>query len=763
MKKHLMVLSLFAAIAVLMTGIAHAETAGLLWDSSTPGIKLTWKAPSDTRPEKVKGYNLYRSEEIGGHYNKVNDQPVTKLDYEDRALQKGKDYFYRITTIFVDGTESAPTDPVGMTAGAANAQELRLPKIDFLSSNALGKVLYMGDEAVFILSAEPGLTAKLDIEGVAAGMQMKEAEPGSYKANFIVPQGLRVKDASATATVVASNGGKASVQTKPFINFLGIRKPALSGLYAGILEAGRVGLNWPKAQGVDGADGWSVIYKDTSRILGFEGLNPVTGRIARTVAAYIDGDVAPGRTYYYVLAQYDAAGSLTAYSDNLEVTVPQAGRVSGIESVEEDSAGNTMKPGSTLKVTVKTASGCKASFALGDTISGKPLAEAESGIYTGSYTFKDGDGQFKSRVSVSLRDASGDTHFASSATFVAVDAPRVSATAAGDGKKPQVFGIKDDIQTVVGRSGRLTAGKTFTVTLKGDTGAKGYFSVGNSIWRVPMKEDPAAPGMYSGSYTVRAGDSAGVADDPLNTVFITGWLESSGGTPSDKLTGPMPVIIDTSVNIAVDISSHDLLADARSQAKVTFTVTDADGEFVPDRRLTVLIEPTAKYTGVAGSGGVDRRRDGQDAAQGVLGRLQVDFDDMTDRFGRVTATYTSGFAAKTAMVVARDFATGSVGMGYVTTSISSSVNIALTEPAGTIITAPVKPIYQLSIDVVPDPANPVHTYPGFILDTIPNSLTADGTSRASIVAVLTKDGVPAVGNTIIFGASGADGSFTKAS
>ena len=65
---------------------------------------------------------------------------------------------------------------------------------------------------------------------------------------------------------------------------------------------------------------------------------------------------------------------------------------------------------------------------------------------------------------------------------------------------------------------------------------------------------------------------------------------------------------------------------------------------------------------------------------GIYGNIQVDFDDLTDDFGRVTATYTSGFAAKTAMIVARDFSTGSAGMSYITTSIASSVNVTLVRP-----------------------------------------------------------------------------------
>jgi hypothetical protein len=765
MKKFLLTLSLSLALAALFCGPAfavsppgEAPAASLAYKG--PGIKLTWKAPADVPATKVRGYNIYRSSQILGHYEKVNATLLTDLSYEDRGLVKGKNYYYRVTTVFTDGTESKPTTPVGMTVGEAAVY--KLPEISFFTTDALGKIKYLGEEAVFILKGDAGLKAVFDIEGVATGLPMKELEPGTYKGVYKVTAGQRVENASATAVLTDARGGRATARATGGISLLGVKKPSLAGLYAGILESDRVGLNWPR---LDGSNGYYQVYRDTNRIVGMEGHAPVSGKLSAATSSYIDNDVRPGVTYYYVLVMTDLEGSVVSFTDNLEVRVPDAGRVSGME-VAEDSDGRELKPGGVLTVTVKAGAGGKAYFSLADAVKADEMKEDARGSYRGVYTVKEGDGVFKSRVSVSFRDSSGVTHFTNSATFVSVNAPKVQAGAAKvSGKKPVIRGIRDDIPAVAGISGKLAAGKTFTVTMEGDPGNKAYFSVGDGIWKVPMQEEPGTPGLYKGAYTVKPGDSAGTSPDALNRVFLEGYLEGPGGAVSDPARGPAPVVIDTSCNIKVEPSATSLPADTRSRTKVAFTVTDADGEPVKNRRLTVLVEPPPHYTGMVGGGGVGVFQPGTSADQtGQYGKLQLDFDDLTDDFGRVTATYTSGFAAKTAMIVARDFSTGSTGMSYVTTSISSSVNVTLEKAlpgAGAVVAPP--PVYQLQLEVVPDPANPVRTYPGFLVEAVPNVLTADGISRANIIATLTRDGVPVAAKTIVFAVTGAGGRLTKSS
>lgn len=770
MRKHSVAAILSLAAALLLACAAYAadatvgstvgstagSTGGATNVNSGPGIKITWKAPGDVPASKVAGYNIYRSGQSMGHYMKLNQKPIQALDYEDRGLTRGDRFFYRVSTVFSDGKESKATEPVGMAAGEPGAAEIKLPKINFITSDALGKVIYLGETVVFIMEGDPGLKATLDIAGAASGLPMSEVKPGTYSCSFTVKAGMTVRNAAATAALADAYGGKAVISTPATINFYGINRPPKSGFYAGIVESDRIGLNWNARQGFDGS---YRIYRDVSPIVGTTGLAPVAPGISGSASAYIDANVEPGKTYYYLLAAVGRGGGETVLSDSLEVRVPEAGRTSGMD-VSEDSAGKDLKPGDKLTVTVKTAHGGGATFSIGSAVRDSKLTEKDPGTYVGEYVVKEGDGVFKSRVAVSFRDAAGNTHFGNSATFVSFNAPRVAPLAVS-GRKPLAYSLKDDIQSVVGISGRLTAGETIDVTLEGEPGNKAFFNIGDGIWKVPMAEDPGAPGTYKGSYTIKPGDSAGMSPDPLKKVYLTAYLQSPAGVLSDPMTSPVPVEVDTTCNIKVDTSSPSLPADAKSHAKVTFTVTDADGKPVRDRRLTILLEPPPNYTGVVGAGGMAMPTQGQDA---MLGSLRVDFDDLTDSYGQVTATYTSGFAAKTAMITARDFATGSVGIGYITTSITSSVSVNLQPALGPPVSAASKPVYQLTLDVVPDPGNPVRKYPDFLIEAVPNLLTADGVSRANIIATLTTtSGQPVQGKTILFAVSGAGGTLTASS
>jgi Bacterial Ig-like domain (group 1)/Biotin-requiring enzyme len=736
-----------------------------------PGVLVSWNAPKDLKPDAILGYNIYRSDNVLGHYEKVNSAPVKALDFEDRGFDKyspdglelGKMYYYKITTEFSSGGESGPSEPVGMEAGGdPGSEQYMLPQIEFFTSDAVGKVSYLGDTAVFILKCTPGLAAWFSIPGVTDEVKMEEVQPGTYKGSYTVQAGVMASQVKAVARVEDAQGGRASVETPSTISLVGIAKPALKGLYAGIIEADRIGLNWPRFEGVTGR---FAIYRDTRPVIDPKSVTPLTESLSEGVSAFIDTSVAAGQTYYYVLGVLEG-GTLVASTDNLKVVVPEAGKVSGIDSVQEDSDGRTLVPGDILGVVMDTDSGGKAMFSLGDAVREVGMTESEPGVYKGSYTVREGDGVFKSRVTVSFRAADSKTRFASSATFVSVNAPRSDGTAlASGGPKPVVTGITDDIQTAVGISGRLVAGKTFTVTMTGDPGNKAFFSIGDSIWKVPMQEQADSPGTYVGSYTVRPGDNAGTSEDPLRDVYVTGYLQSPSGALSEPATNSRPVIVDTSCDIKVEVSDNMIPADARSQSRVTFTVTDADGEPVKDRRLTLLLEPPPKYTGVVGGGGMNVfDPDNQDASNGNLGKIEVDFDDMTDDFGQIKATYTSGFAAKTAVIVARDYSTGSVGMGYITTELTSSVSIALVDPSTTsTVVDQSGSVYQLVVNVVPEDPTPDVTLPYFMVNAIPDTLTADGRSRATVVATLTKDGLPAEGKNILFAVSGAGGSLTSTS
>ncbi|MGA2192042.1 MAG: hypothetical protein ABSG42_01530 [Nitrospirota bacterium] len=411
-KLHLRLVVIFTmgliAFGTVLAGVA--EPGGL-------GIKLQWKAPTDVPAAKVIGYNIYRSEAILGHYVKLNHAPVTALLYEDSGLVKGAAYFYKITTVFKGNTESKPTKPVGLQAGGT--AQITLPVIRSFTSDAFGKGVYLGQEAVFVLEGDPHLNAAFSIDEGTSYIQMKEVSPGTYRGIYVVTRGQQIINAVVTAALSNTYGGKTLMTAPDTVSFLGVSKPSVTGLRTGMLESDRVGLNWPR---VANGDGSYSVYRDTARIAGVQGLTPISGRIGGQASSYIDCTVAPGATYYYVLAFTNSAGA-TAYSNNLKVNVPAPERVAVVEAVEEDSNGAVLKSGTVLSVTLKSTPGGKAVFTLGRAIRGGEMSETEPGTYCGTYTVKDGDGIFKAKVAASLKDKSGISHVAYSSTLVTVNAP----------------------------------------------------------------------------------------------------------------------------------------------------------------------------------------------------------------------------------------------------------------------------------------------------------------------------------------------------
>ena len=78
--------------------VALSGTGGTVQHSVT----ISWAASSST----VSGYNVYRGTGSGGPYTKLNATPQTALTYTDGTVSSGVTYFYVVTDVASDGTES---------------------------------------------------------------------------------------------------------------------------------------------------------------------------------------------------------------------------------------------------------------------------------------------------------------------------------------------------------------------------------------------------------------------------------------------------------------------------------------------------------------------------------------------------------------------------------------------------------------------------------------------------------------------------------
>src|SRR5205807_2090903 len=72
---------------------------------------LTWKAS----PSVVVGYYVYRSENPGGPYKKLNSSPIRETTYKDPSVQAGHTYLYMVTAVDAKGHESGFSNQVRAT------------------------------------------------------------------------------------------------------------------------------------------------------------------------------------------------------------------------------------------------------------------------------------------------------------------------------------------------------------------------------------------------------------------------------------------------------------------------------------------------------------------------------------------------------------------------------------------------------------------------------------------------------------------------
>ncbi len=233
----------------------------------------------------------------------------------------------------------------------------------------------------------------------------------------------------------------------------------------------------------------------------------------------------------------------------------------------------------------------------------------------------------------------------------------------------------------------------------------------------PLTE--SEPGVYTGSYRV------GWKDRYPRAIAI-GRL--AVGTNAASLLASGTFALDPSVTLAVATDPSELKADEKSAAQVTVTVTDVNGNAVTDHEVKFLLFTTSQYTGVVG-GGAFADQVGATVTEERFGK--------TDIFGKVTATYVAGFAAKTAVIVARDMLTNNTGSGWVKTYITATAQLEL-EPV--IENAAMAQGYEITVT------------------SSDEWLTADGKSTARISARVTLGGEAVPGHTVAFSVASGTGS-----
>jgi hypothetical protein len=124
----------------------------------------------------------------------------------------------------------------------------------------------------------------------------------------------------------------------------------------------------------------------------------------------------------------------------------------------------------------------------------------------------------------------------------------------------------------------VAAGVQINVEVRGTAGARGTFDLSPRLRNLPLREEQ--PGIYRGTYTVRAGD------DVLNS-FVTARLAGAGAANEDVAQSRDPLTIDTVPPRVIDFTPRN--GSIVNDARPTFIagVADTGGSGLASARLTI--------------------------------------------------------------------------------------------------------------------------------------------------------------------------------
>jgi hypothetical protein len=84
------------------------------------------------------GYHVYRSVNENlpfVFWERLTDEPIAEGSFNDPAAEVGERYFYKLTQVYADGSESAPVTPQTTYTDHAGNQYSQNPLADFIGYN----------------------------------------------------------------------------------------------------------------------------------------------------------------------------------------------------------------------------------------------------------------------------------------------------------------------------------------------------------------------------------------------------------------------------------------------------------------------------------------------------------------------------------------------------------------------------------------------------------------------------------------------------
>jgi len=659
--------------------------------SGEHSVLLTWEPSHE---DGIAGCRVYRRLLNERAFTLLTPEPVTDTGYTDRSVMSDKGYLYSVVAVTERGMESQyPKEAQCFTSGVY---------ISSFSHDAGGKAKKAGDRVCLCLLGEPGMRASFRIEGLSGPTSMEETGGGVYTACLDVTGDMAIEDATVIGTLEDPKGNSTSSAAAETLTIDTLPPNKVVSAQAGWTD-GYVTITWTAPEGEIAGFEITREGENAPPVPEYAAGSTPLASVSGDATSYIDAEVKPDRTYHYAICSLDRAGNRSEPLLLPPVFIPAQTGIPVIEAVSENTGGMPQKTGDRIEVELTGEDGCQGGFIIPGIIdSFVPLIEKDRGYYAGSYIVRPEDRSEQTLIRACLQDELGHINCQNMASGLVINCDVQDTT------PPAILNLQHNAFEIAGFSGDLVPGNTLEITMKAEAGCTAFAAIfpqdadpesdkeGYATQKV--HEDQERPGTYSGAITI------GWDHPSVEHASVWACLSDRAGNRTWK-RAEEPVNLDTRPRIQVIPEQNALWADQESQARISVKITDANGEPVAGHLVALTLSTTDEYTGVVGGGGVDRK---------FASDPGIDFDLVTDSWGEVEETYTAGFAAKTAIVLAKDLTTGHAGAGYILTMIKAQTYIELLPPSR-----------KLLLEVSPYK---------LILTAEPDRLTADGVSSSWITA-----------------------------
>jgi hypothetical protein len=298
--------SLHSGSSLLLLFSLSGAALSIAPTAAAQSVSLTWTASASV----VTGYNVYRGTQSGGPYTLVNSSLDTGTTYSDTTVQAGQPYYYVATAVNSNEVESV----------YSNEAQVVVPYPVVSSQLAFTPASVTFD--TFYTGSSTSQTVTLTNTGSAGVVVSGETVTGTgfTASGLSVPQTLAGGQSVTLTVTFAPAAAGSATGTVSVVSNASNSPTSLSLTGTGAVSSHSVALSWKASTST--VAGYNA-YRGNQSGGPYTMLN--SSLIATT--AYTDTTVQGGQTYFYVTAAVNSSGVVSAYSNDVQATVPSSSQL----------------------------------------------------------------------------------------------------------------------------------------------------------------------------------------------------------------------------------------------------------------------------------------------------------------------------------------------------------------------------------------------------------------------------------------------------